>query len=106
MEIGNEKSIQLFLSLAENNIQLLAISPDDAEASQKTASKFDQPYVFLSDSDLAISDLYGIRKDDEVPHPAVVLIDKAGTVVWFYAGENYQQRPSSGQLQQVIDQHL
>lgn len=96
----------LFPTLKENNIQLLAISPDDAEGSQKMAKKFDQPYVFLSDTDLAITDLYGVRRDDKIPHPAVILIDSQGDVVWYYAGEDYQQRPSSEQLKTVISQYL
>lgn len=96
----------LFPDLAKNNVQLLAISPDDAQDSQKTAKKFDQPYLFLTDSNLAISDLYGVRKDDKLPHPAVVLINQMGNVVWYYVGEDYKQRPSAAQLRQVIDQYL
>ncbi len=96
----------LFPILEKYETQLLAISPDDAKASQKLAKKFDQPYRFVADVDLTIADLYGVRRDEKIPHPAVVLIDKQGVVVWYYAGENYKQRPSSEQLQRVIEQHL
>lgn len=92
----------LLPSLTDYGIQLLALSPDNAEDSQELAQRFEQPYLFLSDSDLQIADRYGIRRDEELPHPAVVLIDKQGTVVWYYVGENYRQRPSSSQLQQVF----
>ena len=46
---------------------------------------------------------YGIRKDDELPHPAVVLIDNKGIVQWFYVGEDYKQRPSASQIRAVIE---
>lgn len=96
----------LFPLLKEHNIQLLALSPDDAAASEKLAKKFDQPYVFVEDKDLAIAGAYGIKRDEKLPHPAVVLIDKAGEVVWFYVGEDYKQRPSAEQLTQVIEAHF
>lgn len=96
----------LFPTLVEHNIQLLAISPDDAADSQKLADKFSQPYVFLSDPDLAITDSYGVRRDDKLPHPAVVLIDREGDVAWFYVGEDYKLRPSAEQLKVVIEKYL
>ncbi len=96
----------LFPSLDQYAVQLLAISPEDATASAKLANKFDQPYVFVSDADLAITDLYGIRRDAELPHPAVFLIDSEGSLAWYYVGEDYKQRPSSAQLQQVLESHL
>lgn len=96
----------LFPTLVEHNIQLLAISPDDAADSQKLADKFSQPYVFLSDPDLAITDSYGIRRDEKLPHPAVVLIDREGDVAWFYVGEDYKLRPSAAQLKIVIEKYL
>ena len=96
----------LFPSLAQYNVQLLAISPDDAEASAKLAGKFEQPYVFVSDAGLAITDLYGIRRDEALPHPAVFLVDRQGNIAWYYVGEDYKQRPSSAQLEQVIKTQL
>jgi peroxiredoxin len=101
--IGHLDEIQsLFPELKKYNVQLLGISPDNIEDSQSLAERFDQPYVFLSDPELVVTDLYGIRKDEALPHPAVVLIDKEGDVVWFYVGENYKQRPSSNQLKHVF----
>ena len=96
----------LFPTLKEQGVQLLAISPDPSADSQELAAKFDQPYVFVTDEDLAIANAYGVQRDESIPHPTVVLINAAGNVVWFYAGENYRQRPSAAQLQQVIEQYL
>ena len=96
----------LFPTLKEQNIQLLAISPDFAADSQELAAKFDQPYVFVTDQGLAIANSYGVQRDESIPHPAVVLINAEGNVVWFYVGEDHRQRPSAAQLQQVIGQYL
>ena len=101
--IGHLEDIQnLFPELKDYNIQLLALSPDDAEDSQDLAERFEQPYVFLSDTGLKVTDAYGIRRDEKLPHPAIVLIDKQGNVVWYYVGENYKQRPSASQLEGVF----
>lgn len=96
----------LFPTLKDQGIQLLAISPDTIEDSQALAEKFDQPYVFVTDQDLSIANAYGVQRDESIPHPTVVLINAAGNVVWFFAGENYRQRPSAKQLQKIIEQYL
>ena len=96
----------LFPTLKAQGVQLLAISPDPTADSQELAAKFNQPYVFVTDQDLAIANAYGVQRDESIPHPTVVLINKEGIVVWFYASENHRQRPSAEQLQQVIEQYL
>ncbi len=101
--VGHLEDLQSLLpSLADYDVQLLALSPDSAEDSQKLAEKFDQPYRFLMDKDLKVADTYGIRRDEKLPHPAVILIDRDGSVRWFYVGEDYQTRPSASQLRAVL----
>ena len=102
--IGHLEDIQsLFPDLPNYNTILLAISPDDRDDLQKMADRFDVPYTFLSDADLAVAERYGIRRDESLPHPAVILINRQGEVVWFYVGENYRQRPSASQIREVLD---
>ncbi len=102
--ISHLEDIQsLFPHLDEYNVQLIVISPEDAEDQQKTAKRLDQTGLFLSDKDMKVIDLYGIRRDKNLPHPAVILIDEQGIVQWFYVGEDYKQRPSASQLEQVIE---
>jgi len=102
--VGHLKDIQTLLpQLEKRGYQVLAISPDDATGMQKMAERMDRPYQFLSDVDLAVTDLYGIRKDEELPHPAMILLDEQSIVQWFYIGEDYKVRPSATQLQQVLD---
>lgn len=101
--VGHLEDIQTLLpKLADYDTQLLAVSPDDIETSQEFAERFDAPYVFLADTELKLTDLYGIRRDEELPHPAVIIIDKEGNVAWFYVGENYKERPSAKQIEKVL----
>ena len=102
--VGHLQDIQIMLpELEKRGYQVLAVSPDDATGIQKMADRMDRPYQFLSDVDLAVTDLYGIRKDEELPHPAMILLDDQGIVQWFYIGEDYKTRPSATQLRQVLD---
>ena len=102
--VGHLQDIQTMLpELEKRGYQVLAISPDDATDMQKMAERMDRPYHFLSDAGLKVTDLYGIRRDEELPHPAMILLDDQGLVKWFYIGEDYKTRPSATQLQQVLD---
>ena len=102
--VGHLQDIQTMLpELEKRGYQVLAISPDDATDMQKMAERMDRPYHFLSDAGLKVTDLYGIRRDEELPHPAMILLDDQGLVKWFYIGEDYKTRPSTTQLQQVLD---
>ena len=96
----------VFPKLAENNIQLIAISPDNIEENQKMAEKFEVPYIFLADVELQVIEQYGLRRDENLPHPAVVLINQEGEVVWYYAASDYKTRPSASQIQQVITRYF
>ena len=98
--VGHLQDIQTVLPEFENlGYQVLAISPDDATGMQKMTDRMDRPYPFLSDKALEVTGLYGIRHDDEIPHPAMILLDQQGIVPWFNIGEDYKQRPSSAQMQ-------
>ena len=102
--IGHLQDIQSLLpELEKRGYQVLAISPEDATDMQKIADRMERPYQFLSDTNLEVTALYGIRRDEELPHPAMILLDDLGIVKWFYVGESYKQRPSAEQLQKVLD---
>ena len=102
--VGHLQDIQSLLpELEKRGYQVLAISPEDTTDMQKIADRMDRPYRFLSDINLKVTDLYGIRRDEELPHPAMIVLDDLGIVKWFYVGENYKQRPSAQQLRKVLD---
>ena len=96
----------VFPKLEQYDTRLLAISPEDSAESAKMADKFEVPYTFLTDTELAVTDMYGIRNAQDLPHPAVILIDKRGNVLWYYVSENYRQRPSSSQVLAVLERQL
>lgn len=102
--VGHLQDIQSLLpELEKRGYQVLAISPEDATDMQKIADRMDRPYRFLSDINLKVTDLYGIRRDEDLPHPAMIVLDDLGIVKWFYVGEDYKQRPSAQQLRKVLD---
>lgn len=89
--------------LQQYNVKLIAISPDDEATIQNTKRKFGQNYTFLSDKNLTASQLYGITKNEKLPHPAVYLIskqnsDKKSKIEWMYVSKDHTKRPSGKQL--------
>ena len=92
----------LLPELEKYNIQLLAISPDKLASVENTQRKFGQSYVFLSDKNLKATRQYGIGNQKNLPHPALFLIDKQGKLVWYYASKDHEARPSSAQVEAII----
>lgn len=97
--------------IKQHGVKLLAISPDDAATAENTQRKFGQDYAFLTDTDLAVTQSYGLASDKELPHPAVFLLRKANSlaaseVVWMYASTDHTKRPNGEQLLQVIKTEL
>ncbi len=89
--------------LKKLGVQVIAVSPDNIANIKSMANRMDNPYVFLSDPDLEVIERYGIRRDANLPHPAMVVIDQQGIVQWFYVSENFKKRPSASQLMRVIN---
>jgi len=92
--------------LGRYDIQLVGVSPDLLKKVNKTTKKFDNDYIFLSDENMEMIDLYGLRKDATLPHPATILIDSKGEVVWFYASSNFKVRPDAMQMRKIIGKHI
>jgi len=92
----------LLPELEKYNIQLIAISPDARASIENTQRKFGRSYLFLSDQDLQITRKYGIGNKKDLPHPAIFLIDKEGTLVWYYASKDHKARPSAVQVEKII----
>jgi peroxiredoxin len=101
--IGQLEDYQSLLPLLQKyDIQLLAISPDDQATTQNTQRKFGQDYLFLSDKDLSVTRNYGIRSAENLPHPALFLVDKEGVLRWYYTSQDYKTRPSPEQVERVL----
>lgn len=89
--------------LARKGVQVIAVSPDKTASVNNTRRRFGQNYLFLSDSQLAATKLYGIQRNEKLPHPAVFVIKQGGQIAWLYASENYKQRPTGEQLLDVVN---
>ena len=53
-------------------------------------------FPILVDEDLVVTKSYGILNEGNpsVPHPTVVIVDKAGTVRFVHLDEDYRRRPA------------
>ena len=89
--------------------EILAVSVDDRERQQLMVERVREEfgveleYTLLSDPDHAVIDRYGLFNADEargrpVPHPTVVVIDRAGVVRWRFTEVDYRVRPENADI--------
>src|SRR5262250_3240153 len=97
------------LSEAERaGVEIVAISPDSNEHSQKVADALHVGYRFVADRDLAVTRRYGLvharggPDGQDVPRPATVVLDKDGVVRWFSVSHNFQVRPDPGDVLRAV----
>jgi peroxiredoxin len=97
------------LSEAEKaGVEIVAISPDPNEQSQKVAEGLRLGYRFLSDGDLAVARRYGLIHSrggpdgQDVPRPATVVLDRDGLVRWISVSHNFQVRPDPGDVLRAV----
>jgi len=94
------------LSEAERaGVEIVAVSPDTNERSQKLAEGLRLGYRFVADRDLAVARRYGLvhprggPNGEDVPRPATIVLDRNGVVRWF---TNFQVRPDPGDVLRAI----
>ena len=97
------------LSEAEQaGVEIVALSPDPNERSQKMAERLRLGYRFVADRDLAVTRRYGLvhagggAEGQDVPRPATVVVDRDGVVRWFSVSTNYQVRPDPGDVLRAV----
>ena len=80
-------------------MEIIAVSPDRNEQSQKLADGLRLGYRFVADPDLAVARRYGLvhahggPDGEDVPRPATLVLDRDGVVRWFSISRNFQVRP-------------
>lgn len=80
-------------------VEVVAVSPDRNEQSQRFAEGLHLSYRFVADPDLAVTRRYGLIHRGggpggvDVPRPATVVLDRDGVVRWVSLSDNYQVRP-------------
>lgn len=100
------------LNLAElrkRGVEVLAISGDSPEESRKMAESAGIEFPLLSDPDLTVVDLYGLRHDgasidgSSAARPATFLIDEQGAVRWKELTENWRIRLRPERVFEALD---
>ena len=97
------------LSKAEQaGVEIIAVSPDPNEQSQKLAEGLRLGYRFVADRDLAVTRRYGLvharggADGQDVPRPATVVVDRDGVVRWFSVSRNFQVRPDARDVRRAV----
>ena len=89
-------------------VEIVAISPDPSEQSQKMAEGLRLGYRFLADRDLAVTRRWGLvhaaggGDGQDVPRPATVVLDREGVVRWFSVSRNFQVRPDPDEVLRAV----
>ena len=96
----------LLPQIEDKGVQVVGISPDLITAVRNTQRRFSQQFIFLSDPQANVISRFGIARDNNMPHPAVYLVDKGGKLLWFYASTDHKKRPNGEQLLAVIEANL
>ena len=97
------------LSEAEKaGVEIIAISPDPNEQSQKMADGLRLGYRFVADRDLVVCRQYGLvhpgggPNGEDVPRPATVVLDRDGVVRWLSVSRNLQVRPDPDDVLRAV----
>jgi peroxiredoxin len=97
------------LSEAERaGVEIIAVSPDRNEQSQKLAEGLRLAYRFVADGDLAVTRRYGLvharggSEGQDVPRPATIVLDRDGRVRWVSVSGNFQVRPNPDDVLRAV----
>jgi peroxiredoxin len=97
------------LSKAEQaGVEIIAVSPDPNEQSQRLAEGLKLAYRFVADPDLAVVRRYGLvherggAEGQDVPRPATVVVDRQGIVRWLSVTRNFQVRPEAADVVRAV----
>ncbi len=84
--------------------QVVGISVDPPAHNRAMVEKLRLPFPLLSDPQGALSRRCGVWNDDQhIAIPAIVVVDRVGTVCWVYAGHDFADRPGDEDLFAALD---
>ena len=98
---------------ARSTTQLLALSPDDAGGGQRMVDRVTQEtggppgFPLLGDPDFSVINRYGVFNPEpfdgrKVPHPAVYVIDRSGTVTWKFLNTDASVRAENADILKAL----
>ena len=81
------------------------ISPDKPEKLRKMEETLGLTFTNLVDADLEVIKAYGVLNETSgtIPHPAALIIDRAGIIRYFRVDEDYKIRPSTEELLTALE---
>ena len=101
--------------LDKRDIQIVTLCPDKPARIRAAHPKHGLEATMLSDRDLAVTDLYGLRNQTAhtgppgipgLPVPTTILADAEGVVRWIDQSENYQRRSDPDHVLSALREHI
>jgi peroxiredoxin len=101
--------------LDQREIQIVTLCTDTPEKIRGAHGKHGLKGTMLSDRDLAVTDLYGLRNQTThsgppgipgLPVPTTILADDKGVVCWIDQSENYQRRSDPDYVLGALQEHI
>ena len=98
------------VELAEAGWSMNLITYDSPEILKEFQSEHALTYTFLSDTDSAMIDAFGLRNTnvpagsrfDGIPNPAIIYIKADGEVAGVQKEDRYQDRPATGSIPELV----
>jgi peroxiredoxin len=98
-------------------VQVVTVSTDHPDEIRKGRRAHGLEARMLSDPELAVTDLFGLRNQgyhsappgddaEALPVPTSLLVDADGKVLWMDQSENYQRRSGPEVVLAALRQHL
>jgi peroxiredoxin len=101
--------------LDARGIQIVTVCTDTPAKVKAGHAKHGLRATMLSDRNLAVTDLYGLKNQavntgppsvPGQPVPTTILADADGVIRWIDQSENYQRRSEPGYVLGAIQQHI
>ena len=101
--------------LDKRDVQIVTLCTDTPEKILEGHAKHGLEGVMLSDPDLVVTDLFGLRNQGVhsgppgirgLPVPTTILADAQGVVRWIDKSENYQRRSGPDRVLAALREHL
>ena len=100
---------------ASSTTQILTLSPDDAEGGQQMVDRVTREaggspgFPLLGDPNFSVINRYGVFNPEpfngrKVPHPAVFVIDRSGTVTWKFLNTDASVRAENEDISKALEQ--
>ena len=103
-----------YKALADRGAQVALVSPQSHENTVKLASRFDVPFLFLTDPGNKAAKQLGIAMDDGIPlgitgydsetvMPTVIITSANGRIIFLDQTDNYRVRPEPSTFIEALD---